>query len=62
MNTKIMQEIKRDVMKEQDCTTDQAVRYIAGLISRSPASVYEYLSINRQEIPDQLLELLRLKL
>lgn len=62
MNTQIMQDIKQDIMAEQDCTTDHAVRYIAKLISRSPRTVYEYLSINRQEIPDQLLELLKLKL
>lgn len=61
-NTEIMQGIKADIMMEQDCTTDQAVRYIAKLISRSPASVYEYLSINRQDIPPQLLELLQLKM
>lgn len=57
-----MQQIKKEVMDSQNCTTDQAVRYIAGLVSRSPKTVYEYLSINRPDIPDQLLELLKLKL
>jgi len=61
-NTQAMQKIKQDIMKEQDCTNDQAVRYIADLLSRSRLTVYDWLSINRPEIPDQLLELLRLKL
>ena len=62
MTAKIMQEIKQEVMDSQNCTTDQAVRYISRLVSRSPKTVYEWLSINRQNIPDQMLELLKLKL
>ena len=62
MNTKTMQDIKKEIMESQDCTNDQAVRYIADLVSRSPLTVYEWLSNNRPDIPDQLLELLKLKL
>ena len=61
-NTQIMQDIKQDVMNSQNCNTDQAVRYIGELVSRSPRTVYEWLSINRPDIPVQLLELLQLKL
>lgn len=60
--TQQMQEIKQGVMNSQGCTTDQAVRYISKLISRSRHTVYEYLSANRPDIPKQLLELLLLKL
>lgn len=60
--TQIMQQIKQEVMDSQNCTNDQSVRYIAKLISRSPRTVYEYLSANRPDIPKQLLELLKLKL
>jgi len=62
MNTEEMQKIKKDVMDSQGCTNDQAVQYISKLVSRSPKTVYEWLSINRPDIPDQLLELLKLKL
>ena len=62
MTAKIMQEIKKEIMDSQNCTTDQAVRYIARLVSRSPKTVYEWLSVNRQNIPPQMLELLKLKL
>lgn len=61
-NTQIMQQIKKEVMDSQGCTNSQAVEYIARLVSRSPRTVYEYLSINRPDIPGQLLELLKLKL
>ena len=61
-NRKELQQIKQDIMNEQECTTDQAVRYIAKLVSRSPRTTYEWLSVNRADIPDQLLELLKLKL
>ena len=61
-NTQQMQDIKQEIMNSQNCTNDQAVRYIGELVSRSPATVYEWLSINRPDIPNQLLELLKLKL
>jgi type II secretory pathway predicted ATPase ExeA len=57
-----MQEIKKRVMVETGYTNDQAVRYIALLLSRSPYTIYDYLSVNRVDIPDQALELLKLKL
>jgi len=60
--TKEMQEIKQGIMDSQRCSNDQAVRYIAKLVSRSRRTVYEWMSANRPNIPDQLLELLKLKL
>ena len=61
-NLQEMQEIKQKIMNSQHCTNDQAVRYIARLVSRSRRTVYEWLSENRPDIPNQLLELLKLKL
>ncbi len=61
-NLQEIQEIKKSIMVEQDCNNDQAVKYIADLVSRSRRTVYEWLSANRPDIPDQLLELLKLKL
>lgn len=61
-NLKEMQEIKQGIMNSQNCSNDQAVRYIGRLVSRSRRTVYEWLSENRPEIPNQLLELLKLKL
>lgn len=60
--TKEMQKIKQGIMKSQRCSNDQAIRYIGKLVSRSPRTVYEWMSANRPNIPDQLLELLKLKL
>lgn len=61
-NLKEMQEIKQGIMNSQRCSNDQAVRYISRLLGRSPRTIYEYLSMNRPDIPKQSLELLKLKL
>ena len=59
MSTKIMQKIKQDIMDSQNCSGDQAVRYISKLVSRSTKVVYEWLSNNRPDIPRQTLEILK---
>ena len=62
MSTKIMQKIKQDIMDCQNCSADQAVRYIGRLVSRSPKAVYDWLSNNRPDIPSRTLEILKLHL
>lgn len=60
--TQQMQQIKKQVMDSRGCTNNEAVNHISSLVSRSPRTVYEWLSIDRPDIPEQLLELLKLKL
>lgn len=57
-----LQDIKQMIMKVKDCEADEAVNHIAHLVARSKKSVYGWLSRGTSDIPDQMLELLKLKL
>lgn len=57
-----LQDIKQMIMNSSGCSNHAAVLHIGYLVNRSPKTVYEWLSEGRQEIPDQVLELLKLKL
>ena len=61
-NMEELQDIKQMIMTAKNCNNDLAVEHIAELVGRSKHTVYEWLSKRRQEIPDHMLELLKLKL
>jgi predicted transcriptional regulator YheO len=60
--TEELQKIKFELMKKNDWSTTQAVEFIAKTLHRSPATIYEYLSIGRANIPVNSLELLKYKI
>ena len=61
-NREELQAIKAGIMAAMGWKAGLAVGFIASQLNRSPASVYEWLSKGRQDIPDNMLELLKLKL
>lgn len=60
--TQIMQGIKAKIMEDRKCGSTEAVNIIAKAVSRDIKSAYNWLDIKRPDIPNQLLELLKLKL
>ena len=57
-----LQKIKLELMNKNDWSNQKAVEFIAKTLHRSPATIYEYLSIGRANIPDNSLELLKYKI
>ena len=63
-NDSVMTELQaiKETLKDELGSVPLAVERISKLLSRSPSTVYMWLSDNDRNIPDSLLELLRYKL